>query len=63
MSTVRLGPSEGAHAADRAEHRPLLEAMDSADYVLIDNTIVDAVQSDRKRLMIEGSFYKVEKRR
>ena len=37
--------------------------MDSADYVLIDNTIVDAVQSDRKRLMIEGSFYKVEKRR
>ncbi|MCQ4260975.1 MULTISPECIES: hypothetical protein [Pseudomonadaceae] len=32
-------------------------------YVLIDNTITDAVQSDRKRLMIEGSFYKIEKRR
>lgn len=32
-------------------------------FVLIDNTITDAVQSDRKRLMIEGSFYKIEKRR
>jgi hypothetical protein len=32
-------------------------------YVLIENTIADAVQSDRKRLLIEGSFYKIEKRR
>lgn len=46
--------------------RPIFEQSKKQNcrhFVLLDNTITDAVNSDRKRLMIEGSFYKIEKRR
>ncbi|WP_312125767.1 hypothetical protein [Pseudomonas sp.] len=46
--------------------RPIFELSKQQNcrhFVLIENTISDAVNSDRKRLMIEGSFYKIEKRR
>lgn len=46
--------------------RPIFELSKQQNcrhFVLIENTITNAVNSDRKRLMIEGSFYKIEKRR